>query len=233
MQRSGRSPSSQVSACFENLGILLLPMTASFPDIQNIHSLLTDAPIEVVRQTVLDLFCQVAYKEGDFLLSSGQRSTYYINGKQVTLHPQGGALIGRLVLPLLADDVKAVAGLTLGADPIVTAASVVGAYEGRSLTALIIRKEAKGHGTQAYIEGPQLLPDTPVAVLEDVVTTGQSALKAVNRLREAGYRVNQVIALVDRLQGGAELYQEAGLEFKAMFSITDLQTRWREMNQAN
>lgn len=205
-------------------------MSAVSPEIPNFQSLLSDAPVAAVRQQLLDLFCRVAYQEGDFLLSSGQHSTYYINGKQVTLHPQGGALVGRVVLPLLARDAQAVAGLTLGADPIVTATSVVAAYQGRSLTALIIRKEAKGHGTRAYIEGPELLPDTPVAVLEDVVTTGQSALKAVKRLQAAGYRVSQIIALVDRLQGGAELYQEAGLEFQAVFSIADLQARWRALN---
>jgi orotate phosphoribosyltransferase len=121
----------------------------------------------------------------------------------------------------------AVAGLTLGADPIVTAASVVAACEGRSLSALIVRKEAKGHGTQAYIEGLTLAPGSPVVVLEDVVTTGQSAMKAVERLREAGYQVEQVVSLVDRQQGGADFYAAQGLKFQAVFTIQDLQARWR------
>jgi orotate phosphoribosyltransferase len=188
--------------------------------------------LSTLRRYLLDLFCQVAYKEGDFTLSSGQRSTYYINGKQVTLHPQGGLAVGRMLLSLVPDEAVAVAGLTLGADPIVTAVSVVAAYEGRSLTPLIVRKEAKGHGTQAYIEGPTLPADSSVVVLEDVVTTGQSALKAVDRLRQAGYVVNQVIALVDRQQGGAELYQEQGLQFQTVFSISDIQVRWRELEGA-
>ena len=122
------------------------------------------------------------------------------------------------------------AGLTLGADPLVTATSVVAAYEGRSLAALIIRKEAKGHGTQAYIEGPTLPPSSSVVVLEDVVTTGQSALKAVELLRQAGYSVTQVISLVDRLQGGAALYHQEGLQFQTVFSIPDLQARWAELH---
>jgi orotate phosphoribosyltransferase len=189
------------------------------------------ADLPTLRQHLLDLFCEVAYQEGDFVLSSGQASTYYINSKQVTLHPWGGAGVGRILLSLLPVDTIAVAGLTLGADPMVTAASVVAAYEGRSLTPLIVRKEAKGHGTQAYIEGPTLPPTTNVAVLEDVVTTGQSALKAVERLRQAGYEVTQIIALVDRHQGGAELYQQEGLEFQTVFSIKDLQTRWAELHQ--
>jgi orotate phosphoribosyltransferase len=185
--------------------------------------------LATLRQALLDLFCQVAYKEGDFTLSSGQRSTYYINGKQVTLHPQGGLAIGRLLLSMLSETTQAVAGLTLGADPMVTATSVVAAYEGRSIAPLIVRKEAKGHGTQAYIEGLTLPPGSAVVVLEDVVTTGQSALTAVERLRQAGYAVNEIIALVDRLQGGAELYKQQGLTFQSIFSIADLQTRWAEL----
>lgn len=186
--------------------------------------------LPALRQQLLDLICQVAYKEGDFILTSGQSSSYYINGKQVTLHAEGGLAIGRLLLSLLPPETQAVAGLTLGADPMVTATSVVAAYEGRSLTALIVRKEAKGHGTRAYIEGPGLPEGSAVTVLEDVVTTGQSALKAVERLREGGYQVNGILALVDRQQGGAETYQSAGIPFQALFTIGDIQQRWRELN---
>jgi len=182
-----------------------------------------------LHRYLLDLFCQVAYREGEFVLSSGQPSNYYINGKQVTLHPQGGLVVGRILLALLPEETSAVAGLTLGADPMVTAVSVVGASVGRSIAALIVRKEPKGHGTQAFIEGPILTAGSPVVVLEDVVTTGQSALKAVERLRQAGYEVSQVIALVDRLQGGAELYQQQGLAFQSIFSIHDIQSRWKQL----
>lgn len=185
--------------------------------------------LQSLRQYLLDLFCQVAYKEGEFTLSSGQRSTYYINGKQVTLHPQGGAAVGRILLSMLPPETQAVAGLTLGADPMVTATSVVAVYEGRSIAPLIVRKEAKGHGTQAYIEGLTLSPEAAVVVLEDVVTTGQSALKAVERLQQAGYRVTQIIALVDRHQGGAELYQQHQIPFQSVFSIRDIQARWAEL----
>ncbi|WP_068816361.1 orotate phosphoribosyltransferase [Phormidesmis priestleyi] len=188
------------------------------------------AELPALRQALLKLFCEVAYREGDFLLSSGQKSTYYINSKQVTLHPQGGLAVGRILLPTIASETVAVAGLTLGADPIVTAVSVVAAYEGRSLAALIVRKEPKGHGTQAYIEGPTLPEGSPVVVLEDVVTTGQSAMKAVDRLREAGYQVEEVITLVDRQQGGAEFYEKAGLKFQAVFTIQDLQKCWQELH---
>ena len=182
-----------------------------------------------LRQLLLDLFCELAYKEGDFVLSSGQRSSYYINGKQVTLHPQGALAVGRLLLSLLPSDTNAVAGLTLGADPIVSAVSVISALENRPIPALIVRKESKGHGTMAYIEGLTLPEGAQVVVLEDVVTTGQSAMKAVERLRNAGYKVEQVIALVDRQQGGAEFYQSVELKFQAVFSISDIQERWRQL----
>jgi orotate phosphoribosyltransferase len=188
--------------------------------------------LPTLRQSVLDLFCEAAYKEGEFTLSSGQTSRYYINGKLVTLHPWGGLACGRLLLAQVPAEAVAVAGLTLGADPLVTATSVVGAYEGRSLAALIVRKEAKGHGTQAYIEGPVLPSGSPVVVLEDVVTTGQSALRAVDRLRDAGYAVNHIISLVDRHQGAADLYYQEGLGFQAIFSITEIQSRWAALQRA-
>ena len=191
-------------------------------------SLDTSTQLTQQRQLLLDLFCQLAYQEGDFVLSSGQRSSYYINGKQVTLHPHGGLAIAQLLLSHLPQDTQAVAGLTLGADPIVSAVSVVSAIANRPIPALIIRKEAKGHGTRAYIEGPSLPAGAKVVVLEDVVTTGKSAMKAVERLREAGYQVDQVLALVDRQQGGAEFYQSVGLGFQAVFTIQDIQQRYQQ-----
>ncbi|MBE9066698.1 orotate phosphoribosyltransferase [Leptolyngbya cf. ectocarpi LEGE 11479] len=187
------------------------------------------ADLVTIKQQLLDLICTDAYKEGDFVLSSGQQSSYYINGKLVTLHPQGGQMVGRVMLDYLASNIAGVGGLTLGADPIVTAVSVVAAYEGRSITPLIVRKEAKGHGTQAYIEGPVLPEQSNVVILEDVVTTGQSAMKAIVRLRDAGYTVNQVISLVDRQQGGAEYYAQAQIDFKAVYKISDIQSRWQEL----
>ncbi len=192
---------------------------------------LTTLSPEELRDRLLDLFCEAAYKEGDFTLSSGQKSTYYINGKQVTLHAAGGVMVGRLLLDKLPATTAAVAGLTLGADPMVTGVSIVGAYRDRPITPLIVRKEAKGHGTQAYIEGPTLPPGTPVVVLEDVVTTGRSAWQAVERLRQAGYTVNTILALVDRQQGGGEFYQAQGLNFEALFAITDIKARYAALSQ--
>ena len=192
----------------------------------NIDSLssLTNANVDTLRQTLLALLAQYAYVEGDFVLSSGARSSYYINGKQVTLRADGALVIGRLLWQMLPKDTEAVAGLTLGADPMVSAVSIVSAWENQPIPALIIRKKPKGHGTQAYIEGPLLPAGAKVVVLEDVVTTGGSALTAVERLQAAGYQVEQIIALVDREQGGRELYQSKGIKFEAVFSIKEIQT---------
>lgn len=175
------------------------------------------------RQNLLDLFARFAYQEGDFLLSSGQKSNFYLNGKQVTLRAEGALCVGKLLLSLLPNDTDAVAGLTLGADPIVTAVSVVSAYENRPIPALIIRKEAKGHGTKAYIEGITLAEGAKVIVLEDVVTTGKSAMLAVERLRNAGYKVEEIITLVDRQAGGAEFYASQGLKFQTILTLTEIQ----------
>ncbi|MGD1899544.1 MAG: orotate phosphoribosyltransferase [Phormidesmis sp.] len=188
---------------------------------------LPTAPLEALRLALLDLICEAAYQEGDFALSSGKKSDYYINGKQVTLHAQGGLMVARLLLDKLPSGTIGVGGLTLGADPMVSAVSVAGAYENKPVTPLIIRKEAKGHGTRAYIEGPTLPEGSTVVILEDVVTTGASALKAVERLRDAGYVVNDILALVDRQQGGRELYNQEGLNFQPLFTIDDIKAHYK------
>lgn len=195
------------------------------PD-QNFHSSLATANTSTLRQILLDLIVKYAYVEGDFTLSSGAKSSYYINCKPVTLKAEGALALGRLMLQLLPEDTSAVAGLTLGADPMVSAVSVVSAYENNPLPALIIRKKPKGHGTKAYIEGPSLAVGAKIVVLEDVVTTGGSALTAVERLRDAGYEVTQILSLVDREQGGRELYQSQDIKFETLFSIPEIQRQY-------
>lgn len=191
--------------------------------------LINNASVTELREILLELLCKNAYTEGDFVLSSGQRSSYYINCKKVSLAAEGALAIGRLLFSLLPEDTAGVAGLTLGADPLVTAVSLVSALENQPIPGLIIRKEAKGHGTQAYLEGPQLESQAKIVVLEDVVTTGKSAMQAVERLQGVGYQVQQIIALVDREQGGAAFYQGQGLNFKAVFSIRDLQNKAKSL----
>lgn len=186
-------------------------------------SSLLNADFEDLQSILLNLIVKYAYKEGDFVLSSGASSPYYINCKQVTLRADGALVIGRLLCNLLPNDTNAVAGLTLGADPIVSAVSLVSALENQPIPGLIIRKKPKGHGTKAYIEGPSLEQGAKIVVLEDVVTTGNSALQAVERLQNAGYQVTEIIALVDRKQGGEALYQSQGLKFQALFDIAEIQ----------
>ncbi len=184
-----------------------------------------------VRARLLDLLCEKSYQTGDFILSSGQPSSYYLNGKPVTLDPYGALWTGQVLFAMLPPHIAAVGGLTLGADPMVTAIAMVSAMQGHPVAALIVRKQPKGHGTAAWIEGPTLAPGSSVAVVEDVVTTGASAMLAVEKLREAGYGVDRVLALVDRQQGGAERYAAAGLAFEAVFTIAEIQTRAAEIDR--
>ncbi|MCS6782292.1 MAG: orotate phosphoribosyltransferase [Gloeomargarita sp. SKYBB_i_bin120] len=182
-----------------------------------------------LRQELLQLLGRWAYQEGEFLLSSGASSTYYINCKTVTLHPRGAYLVGHLCGALLAPETVAVAGLTLGADPIVTAISVVSAQTPHPVSGLIIRKQPKGHGVGSQIEGPLPPPGSWVTVVEDVVTTGQSLGLAVEVLRAAGYRVEQGITLVDRQQGGAAYLAAKGVALTALFTLPEIQATHRQM----
>jgi len=189
-----------------------------------------DKNLDELREKLLHLLATEAYQEGDFTLSSGQKSSYYINGKPVSLSAGGALAIGQLFFSRLPSDTQAVAGLTLGADPLVSAVTVVSAYENRPVSGIIVRKQPKGHGTNAYLEGKNLPPQGKVVVLEDVVTTGNSALFAVEQLQKAGYEVTQILAIVDREQGGKELYQKRGIQFQALFSIHDVQSYAKKLN---
>jgi orotate phosphoribosyltransferase len=175
-----------------------------------------------MRQTLLPLLAGKAYRHGQFTLASGRSSDHYVNCKPVSLSGMGLALLGSLLLEQVETDASAVAGLTLGADPLVSAVALQAALAGRELDALIVRKEAKGHGTGAWLEGP-LPPDgSVITVLEDVVTTGGSSLKAVTQLRAAGYRVNRVVTIVDRQEGGLEAMTAAGLELRSLFLLDEV-----------
>jgi orotate phosphoribosyltransferase len=171
------------------------------------------------RALLLSLLATRAYRRGQFTLASGRSSEHYVNCKPVSLSGIGLALLGQLLLPLVESDAVAVAGLTLGADPLVSAVALQAALAGRPLDALIVRKEAKGHGTGAWLEGP--LPETGacITVLEDVVTSGGSALKAVQQLRQVGFEVRRVAAIVDRQEGGEAALAEAGLELCSLFRL--------------
>jgi orotate phosphoribosyltransferase len=180
------------------------------------------------RAELISLIKRVSYREGDFTLASGQKSKFYIDLKATTLHPDGAWLIGRLAVSAVrrADlRMDAVGGLTLGADPLATAISLAAREAGLSWPAFIVRKEAKEHGTSRYVEGVEnLRAGASVLVLEDVVTTGGSSFKAIERLREAGYKPVAVLTVVDREQGGDRLIRAAGLEFLSLVQLGDLRS---------
>ena len=173
-----------------------------------------------MKEELLELLKKDAYKKGEFTLSSGKTSEHYVNCKPVTLSGRGLTLASLLMLMYVETDV--VAGLTLGADPLVSGVSLVSALDRRLINGLIIRKEAKGHGTQAWIEGPLPKEGTKITVLEDVTTTGGSAIKAVKKLREAGYVVDRVVTIIDREEGADALMKETELELCSIFKLSDL-----------
>ena len=177
-----------------------------------------------MRERLLHLLKTDAYRKGEFTLSSGRTSEHYVNCKLVTLNGYALKLACYLLMDHLDTNAKAVGGLTLGADPLVSGVALVSALDSRLVNGLIVRKEAKGHGTQAYIEG--LLPPegTKITVLEDVITTGGSAIKAATRLRDAGYVVERVVAIVDRQEDkeADEFMESVNLELRSLFTLDEI-----------
>ena len=173
-----------------------------------------------MKEELLGLLKKDAYRKGEYKLSSGKTSEHYVNCKPVTLSGRGLTLASLSMLMHIETDY--VAGLTLGADPLVSGVSLVSALDNRMVNGLIVRKEAKGHGTQAYIEGPLPPEGTKITVLEDVTTTGGSSIKAVEKIREAGYIVNRVVTIVDRQEGADSAMMDAGLELCSLFTLEEL-----------
>jgi orotate phosphoribosyltransferase len=196
------------------------------------HAPPSSASFAEQKRALLGLLKQLSYEEREVTLSSGQKSNFYIDCKQTMLTGQGHVLIGALFTELLARaeitpnpaqlQHAAVGGLTLGADPLSSATALWATHQGRELNAIYVRKEAKGHGTGAYLEGTKAVPvGSRVAVVEDVVTTGNASKTAVERLRAHGYVVDTVLALVDREAGGREALAAMGLTLHALFTVAD------------
>jgi len=163
-----------------------------------------------------------AIKFGDFTLASGKKSKYYINGKMATLDSEGLNLISEVMLDMIEGlDYNAVGGPTLGADPMIGGMIALAHNRGKKLTGFIVRKEAKGHGTQKMIEGP-LEPGMKVVIIEDVATTGGSANKAIEAVKEFGCEVVKVMVIVDREQGATDFFQSINMPFEAIFTKTEL-----------
>jgi len=166
---------------------------------------------------------KLGYAEGDFVLASGQRSSFYLDARIATHHPRGALLAGRLVFarvrPLRP---HAIGGLTIGADPIATAASIASAETDTPIGAFVVRKEAKEHGRGRLIEGTPLEPGMRVVVVDDVGTTGGSLVKAVEAVRSAGAEVVLALVLVDRGQGARERLESMGVPYDALYRIEEL-----------
>lgn len=164
---------------------------------------------------------------GEVTLASGQKSDFYVDGRLVTLSPEGAALVGQAVLEAAAGvGATAVAGPTTGACPMVTAAGVLAHQAGRPLKTVYVRAQAKGHGLMKSIEGPALSKDDRLLLVDDVMTSGGSLLQAAERVRaEVGCPIVAVFCLVDRQAGGREKVEAAGYRFLSAFTRADLQPR--------
>lgn len=162
------------------------------------------------RKSLIELLALRSARRGLFTLSSGKQSSLYIDARLTTMSPEGLTLIGKLGLGALDSagwNVKAIGGMTLGADPIAYAISYASADSSHPLRAFTVRKSLKEHGTQQLIEGP-FMPGDIVAIVEDVITTGDSAIRAIESVGAAGGEIAGVLALVDREEGGREKIQE-------------------------
>ncbi len=182
--------------------------------------------IEHSRTRLLQILRAKSVERGRFQLRSGRWSDFYVDGKQTTLDAEGSYLVGKVLferIRTLEELPKGIGGVTLGADPIVTAVSLVSHLEGHPIPAFIIRKEPKGHGTERWIEGlKNIAPGSEVVIVEDVLTTGGTLLEGVRHTREAGFVVKRVYTLIDRQEGGREAIEAGSLVLDSLFTRDEL-----------
>jgi orotate phosphoribosyltransferase len=178
--------------------------------------------IKKSKERLLKLIKEKAVILGERKLVSGRTSQYYIDGKMITFNSEGLYLIGKILFEMLRkDNIDAVGGLALGAVPIVSAVSVVSFSEGHPIQSFAVRAEKKGHGTEKKVEG-LLKKDWSVAIVDDVITTGGSSLKAIEAVEERGIKISKVIAIVDRLEGARENFTQRNYIFESIFTREDL-----------
>lgn len=183
----------------------------------------TAPPIDpgLARARLKEILLERSIRFGDFTLASGAKSRYYADVRQTSLHPEGALLIAQLLDPILTEHgVRSIGGLTMGADPIVGATIAWTQLQGRGLTGFLVRKEAKAHGMGNRIEGPFDVT-LPIAIVDDVITKGGSALSAYQAVREAGGDVRVVVCVVDRVEGGGEEFASRGVPFQSLFKISE------------
>jgi len=173
------------------------------------------------KRALIALIRERGLEFGDFTLASGQKASFYLDCRKVTLHPQGANLIAEGILDLLADDPPdAIGGMAIGADPITAAVITLAGQRQLPLRGFIVRKESKAHGKGRDVEGPVEPGDTAI-IVEDTATTGGSSLQAIEKAEAAGLQVHGVIAIVDRLAGAEEAFAKRGYPFRSLLTIRD------------
>jgi len=174
------------------------------------------------KERLRSLVVEKSLRFGDFTLASGKKATYYLDCRQITLDSVGAKLIGEGILELLQKGTmpQAVGGMSIGADPITAAIITVAAFQNIPIKGFMVRKESKKHGTQQFVEGPINAGDR-VVIVEDVVTTGGSSFDAIEKVEALGVTVDGVIAIIDRLEGGRELFEAKGYAFQSLFTVRD------------
>lgn len=180
-----------------------------------------------LREQLCDLFAERSFRVGDFTLASGRKSPYYVDCRTTTMHSKGQALLGPVALDVLTEaglEPDSIGGLTMGADPIAYAVAGESFRRGSPVNAFSVRKEAKAHGRGRRIEGC-FEPGARVVVIEDVITTGGSALKACAAVEDEGGIVLAVLACVDRQEGGRESIEQAGYRVLSLYGVDDLLSR--------
>ncbi|MDD5166482.1 MAG: orotate phosphoribosyltransferase [Candidatus Omnitrophica bacterium] len=176
-----------------------------------------------LKTKLLALLKKDAFKKGNFVLSSGKTSNYYLDGRIITLTPEGAYLVASIILELIKDkNIVAVGGPTLGADPIVGAVAALSHIHKIPLKTFIVRKKAKEHGTQRQIEGPALEKGERVILVDDVATTGKAILEAKEALDKIGAVIEKALVIVDRQEGAKENLDKEGLKLESIFTINDI-----------
>tara|TARA_B100000029_G_scaffold439825_2_gene456656 strand:- start:5004 stop:5546 length:543 start_codon:yes stop_codon:yes gene_type:complete len=173
------------------------------------------------KESLIELIRQQGLEFGDFTLASGKKASYYLDCRKVTLDSRGARLIAEGILELLGEAMpNAVGGMAIGADPITAAVITLAGLREIDLKGFIVRKEAKQHGKGRAVEGP-VTPGDRVVIVEDVVTTGGSSLRAIDQVEQFGLQVERVIAIIDRLEGGAEAFQQRGIPLTTLLTVRD------------
>jgi orotate phosphoribosyltransferase len=175
-----------------------------------------------LKAKLLDLLNQQALKRGKFVLSSGEKSNYYLDGRVITLAPEGAYLVAAIILDMVKREVvDAIGGPTLGADPIVGALAALSYINRRPIKTFIVRKQAKHHGAQRQVEGPALKKGARVILVDDVATSGKAIIEAKLALDKIGVIADKAIVIVDRSEGAVDNLAKAGLKLESIFKLAD------------